>query len=183
MSSSIHSISVFCGSSASPDPAFLEAANRVGELIAQHGLTLVYGAGCSGMMGAVAQGALARGGEVIGVTHKKEAMHSSQMPGLRGLEILDTLPQRKTRMNELADAFIILPGGLGTLDELAEVLAWTQIGLIRKPIGILNVKGYYDGLLAWIERAAAEQYIRECDLRLFIADDDPQCLLDKLIKK
>lgn len=180
MNSPIHSICVFCGSSASPDPAFLEAASRVGELIAQRGLTLIYGAGCAGMMGAVAQGALAGGGRVIGVTHKNEAMHSTQMEGLLALEILDTLPQRKTRMNELADAFIILPGGLGTLDELAEVLAWTQIGLIHKPIGILNVKGYFDGLLIWIERAAKEQYIHDSDLRSFSAEEDPERLLDSI---
>jgi uncharacterized protein (TIGR00730 family) len=179
----LHYICVFCGSSASPDPVFTHAASWVGELIAQHGLALVYGAGCTGMMGEVARGVLAKGGEVIGITHKLEAMHASSLEGLTRLEVLETLPQRKARMNELADAFIILPGGYGTLDEMAEVLAWTQIGLQSKPIGILNVKGYYDGLLTWIRRAAAEQYIHAEDLHSFVVDEDPERLLTTLLQQ
>jgi uncharacterized protein (TIGR00730 family) len=175
-----HSICVFCGSSCGADPDFCIAARRTGELLAGQGVTLVYGAGRTGMMGALAQGAMAAGGKIIGVTHRMECEHADIMPGLAQVEIMGDLPQRKARMLALADAFIILPGGLGTMDELFEVLSWSQIGLQKKPIGILNLSGYFDGILAWFDRAASEQYITPKDCELFITDSNPEKLIKKL---
>mgnify|MGYP003743430001 CR=1 FL=1 len=183
MKKSITSICVFCGSSASPDPAFTDGARRMGELLAERGITLVYGAGKSGMMGALAHGALEKCGVVIGVTHKHEADHWSFQEGLERVEVLETLQQRKARMIELADAIVVLPGGFGTLDEFSEMLAWRQIGLHDKPIALLNIKGYFDGLLTWVQRAAQEQYIRPGDMQLFFVEEDPERLLNRLRQK
>ena len=180
MKESIASICVFCGSSASPDPAFADGARRLGEELAERGITLVYGAGKSGRMGALAQGALEKCGAVIGVTHQHEADHWSFQEGLERVEVLETLQQRKARMIELVDAIVVLPGGFGTLDEFSEMLAWRQIGLHDKPIALLNIKSYFDGLLAWMQRAAQEQYIRPGDLELFFVEEDPERLLDRL---
>jgi uncharacterized protein (TIGR00730 family) len=178
--SSISTVCVFCGSSTSPDPAFSDAAELIGALLAQSDITLVYGAGCTGMMGALAQGALANGGRVTGITHKREVLHAPQLEGIHTLEVVDTLPQRKARMVDLADAFIILPGGYGTMDEFFEILAWTQVGLLNKPIGLLNVKGFYDGLIDWFNRSEMEKFIRPVDRALFIIDNDGENLLRKL---
>ena len=180
MTNSPSSICVFCGASASPDPVFTSAAWKLGELLAKSGITLIYGAGQTGMMGALAQGTLENKGKVIGVTHKLESLHASHFEGLNRFEIMDTLPERKARLGELADAFIVLPGGYGTLDEFSEVLIWAQIGLHNKPIALFNIKGYFDGLLTWIERADKEHFIRSKDRILFIVDDDPERLLNRL---
>ena len=173
-------VCVFCGSSIPTDPDFLSAAKRVGELIAQNNLTLLYGAGKTGMMGAVAESCIAASGKVIGVTHEWEARHSSHMDGLANLDVMKSLPERKARMIEIADAFIILPGGIGTIDEFFEVLANSQIGTNRKPLALLNVKGYFDALLTWFERAAGEGYISQGDLGLFIIEQDVEVLLKLL---
>lgn len=180
MKNFITSICVFCGSSASPDPVFTEAARRMGGLLAERSITLVYGAGKAGMMGALAQGTLEKHGTVIGVTHQHEADHWSFQEGLERVEVLETLQQRKARMIELADAIVVLPGGFGTLDEFSEMLAWRQIGLHDKPIALLNTKGFFDGLLTWVNRAAQEQYIRPRDKELFFVEEDPGRLLERL---
>lgn len=174
------SICVFCGSACSPDPAFAEAALKMGELLAAQGITLIYGAGRAGMMGAVAEGALRQHGKIIGVTHRYEEIHTSHMEGLSRLEVMESLEQRKARMTDIADAFIILPGGYGTMDEFFEVLALSQVGLHRKPIALLNVKGYFDLLVAWIEHAAAENFICPEHADLFIVDSDPIKLMKRL---
>ncbi len=174
-------VCVFCGSSNPADPDFLSAARRVGELIAQNNLTLLYGAGKTGMMGAVAASCIAASGKVIGVTHEREARHATHLEGLATLEVMKTLPERKARMIEIADAFIILPGGIGTIDEFFEVLANSQICTNRKPLALLNVKGYFDALLTWFERAAREGDISQGDLGLFIIEQDAEVLL-KLLK-
>jgi uncharacterized protein (TIGR00730 family) len=152
----------------------------MGQLIAARGQHLIYGAGRTGMMGALARGALESGGKVTGVTHKHEIAHSAVLDGLFALEVMDSLPQRKTRMVELADAFIILPGGYGTMDEFFDVLAAAQVGLHKKPIALLDVAGYFDDLVAWIERAAQEGYIGSGDRGLFMIESDPELLLQKL---
>jgi uncharacterized protein (TIGR00730 family) len=152
----------------------------MGALIAQNGLTLVYGAGKAGMMGAVARGCLRAGGWVIGVTHEWETMHATHMDGLTQLEVMKSLPDRKARMIELADAFIILPGGIGTIDEFFEILAAAQIRLQAKPIAILNINGYYDGMLAWIDRAVRERFVSEKDTSLFFVENDPENLIKRL---
>ena len=171
---------VFCGSSNPADPDFEAAARRVGELIAANGLTLLYGAGKTGMMGAVAEGCLAASGKAIGVTHEWEMRHAAHMDGLTSLEVMDSLSQRKARMIEIADAFIILPGGIGTIDEFFDILAASQIGLQSKPIAILNLKGYYDGLLSWIDRAVNERFVGSGDCDLFFVESDPERLLTRL---
>jgi len=176
----ISKICVFCGSSSSPDPVFDGAARRMGQLIAKRGLHLIYGAGHTGMMGALAHGALEAGGRVTGVTHRHEMAHASALNNLTHLEVMDTLSQRKDRMVELADAFIILPGGYGTMDEFFDVLAMAQVGLHHKPIAVLDVDGYYDNLVAWIERAAKEGYIGNTDRGLLLIENDPELLLQRL---
>lgn len=178
-----HSICVFCGSADGLDQNYYDAAYRMGELIAQKGITLVYGAGKTGLMGSVARGALAAGGEVIGIAPK--GLESPQLiftSGLTRLEIVENIQLRKARMIELAEAFIGLPGGFGTLDEMFEVLTWSQIGLHRKPAGFLNTNGYFDDLFRWFGRAYSEHYIYEEHQQLYVYDPTPEGLLQKMEK-
>ena len=181
MSYPYQSITVFCGSADGLAPIFYEAAYETGRLLAEKGIRLVYGAGRTGMMGALAEGALAAGGEVIGVV--PNGLESPQLiytTGLSKLEIVPDIQIRKARMNELGDAFIALPGGYGTLDEMFEVLTWSQIGRHRKPNAFLNTAGYYDPLFAWVKRAYQDHFIYEEHLDLYVADADPARLLEKL---
>ena len=144
-------------------------------------ITLVYGGGRTGLMGAMAEGALQQGGEIIGIVPR--GLESPQLiytSGLSRLEIVEDIQQRKARMNNLAEAFLCLPGGYGTLDETFEVLTWSQIGLHRKPCGFLNTNGYFDALFAWVERAYKDHFIYEEHLELYVEDATPQGLLDKL---
>lgn len=178
-----HSIGIFCGSADGVDAAFYSAAVDLGRVLAENGITLVYGAGRTGMMGAVARGALDAGGEVIGIV--PVGLENPQLiytTGLTRLEVVDNIQLRKARMNELSEAFIALPGGFGTMDELFEVLTWSQIGLHRKPAAFYNVEGYYDPLLAWIDRAFKDHFIYEEHLALFVEDRTPNGLLEKLGK-
>lgn len=156
-------VCVFCGSAPGTRPEYVQAARETGAALAARGCAVVYGGGGKGMMGAVADGALEAGGQVIGVIPswmvEKEAAHR----GVQRMIEVDTMLERKTRMAELSDAFLVLPGGLGTLDELFEMATWSQLHLHGrvKPLGILNVGGYYDALVAWVERATADGFIRE----------------------
>ncbi len=175
------SICVFCGSADNLAPEYYTAARSIGARMAQQGIRLVYGAGSTGLMGALAQSALAAGGEVIGIVPK--GLDSSQLiftTGLTQLEIVPDIQQRKARMNELAQAFIALPGGYGTLDETFEALTWSQSGLHRKPVAFLNTNGYWDDLLAWIRRAYRDRFIYSEHLNLFVEDASPVELLRKL---
>ncbi len=177
------SICVFCGSADGLDAAYYDAAFEMGNTLAKRGITLVYGAGRTGMMGALAEGALSEKGEIIGVV--PVGLESPQLvytTGLTRLEVVENIQIRKARMNELAEAFIALPGGFGTMDELFEVLTWSQIGLHRKPAALLNTNGYYDNLLDWIDRAYADHYIYEEHLGLFVVDPKPDGLLERLEK-
>jgi uncharacterized protein (TIGR00730 family) len=160
---------------------YANAAWQTGKLLARNRIQLVYGAGRTGLMGKLAQGALQAGGKVIGVV--PVGLESPQLiytTGLTKLELVEDIQKRKARMIELSDAFIALPGGYGTLDEMFEVLTWSQIGKHRKPCGFLNVDGYFDMLLHWIERAYQDRFIYEEHLHLFVQDDDPEKLLEKL---
>ena len=176
------SLCVFCGSADHLDSTYYTAASEMGELLAQKQIDLVYGGGRTGMMGAVAQGCLKNGGKVIGVVPR--GLESPQLvytgAELTRVELVEDIQIRKARMNELAEGFIALPGGYGTLDELFEVLTWSQIGSHRKPVGLLNTNGYYDHLLAWIQRAYADHYIYKEHLQLFVVDPSPVGLLEKL---
>ncbi len=177
----IQSICVFCGSADELDQIYLEAAAQMGSLLAQHQLRLVYGAGKNGMMGALADSVLNNGGEVIGIA--PERLNTPQLihPNLSCLEITPDIHTSKARMSLLADAFIALPGGYGTLDELFEALTWAQIGLHSKPIGLLNTNHYYDPVLEMIEKAQREKFIFSEHQQLLVQDCDPGPLLDKVL--
>ena len=173
-------VCVFCGSNSGIRPEYGVAAHAVATVLARRGLGLVYGGGNVGLMGVLADSMLEAGGEVIGVIpHSlvaKEAAHN----GLTDLRVVDTMHQRKAMMNELSDAFIALPGGFGTLDEFFEILTWSQLGIHGKPSGLLNVSGYYDGLLTMLDHAVAEGFLRPVFRELVIADTDADALVQRL---
>lgn len=180
MAAQLQSICVYCGSADGVDPLFYAAAEELGRLLAVNGIRLVYGAGKTGLMGAVADGALRANGEVVGIIptnlNQPQLIHT----GLTALEVVENIHTRKARMSLLADAFIALPGGYGTLDELFETLTWAQIGLHSKPVGLLNVRGYYDRLLAFVEQMRAERFIYAVHRDLLLADANPAVLLQRL---
>jgi len=161
---------------------YLLVARQMGSVIARRGLTLVYGAGSTGMMGALADGALEAGGEVIGVIPEMFATPVLMHNGLSRLEIVDTMHTRKQRLVDISDAFIALPGGYGTFEELFEILTWAQIGLHRKPVGMLNAQHYFDPLLAAIEHARTEGFMYVEHRSLFVCAEQPDDLLDELEK-
>jgi uncharacterized protein (TIGR00730 family) len=173
-------ICVYCGSSDKMHPHFLEAAREMGRAIARRGLQLWYGAGRTGLMGAVADGALEAGGEVIGVIPVYFNTPRLAHAGLTRLEVVDTIHQRKARMADQANAFIALPGGFGTFEELFEILTWAQIGLHQKPIGVLNVHGYFDPLLELVEHARREHFIYDEHRALLSSAAEPEALLELL---
>jgi len=174
------SICIFCGSSTGNRPIYKEAAQAMGEAIARRELSLVYGGGNVGLMGMVADAALAAGSKVVGVIPKflvdKEIAHN----GLTQLHVVDSMHDRKALMAELADAFIALPGGYGTLEEFCEILTWAQLGLHQKPQGLLNVEGYYDPLLQLFDRAVTEGFLRSELRSLVLEASSPEDLLDLL---
>lgn len=171
---------VFCGSSSGANPAFTEAAAAVGELLAARGIGLVYGGGRVGLMGTLADAALRAGGEVIGVIPESLMAWEVGHTGLTELRIVESMHARKAMMAELSEAFLALPGGFGTWEELCEVLTWAQLGLHGKPCGILNVDGYYDPLLALFDHAVRERLLRPEHRSLALTDTDPARLLDRL---
>jgi uncharacterized protein (TIGR00730 family) len=174
------SICVYCGSSDKMSNEYLWVARQMGAAIAKRGFVLTYGAGCTGMMGAVADGALEAGGEVIGVIPRIFNTPTLMHTRLSRLEIVDSMHTRKQRLADISDAFIALPGGYGTFEELFEILTWAQIGLHSKPIGILNVQHYYDPLLSAIDHARAEGFMYAEHQSLFVCADQPDELLKKL---
>jgi uncharacterized protein (TIGR00730 family) len=173
-------VCVYCGSSDKMSEAYLQSAREMGRVIAKRGLTLAYGAGSTGMMGAVADGALDSGGEVIGVIPKLFATPMLMHQGLTRLEIVEGMHTRKQRLAEISDAFIALPGGYGTFEELFEILTWAQIGLHHKAVGILNDRHYFDPLLTVIEHARKEGFIYTEHNALFVCAEQPESLLDML---
>lgn len=170
-------ICVFCGASPGRSPGYLALARAVGGGLATRGIGVVYGGSRIGMMGALADAALAVGGEVVGVIPRtlvdRELAHS----GLSELRVVETLHERKAEMAALADGFIALPGGLGTLEELAEVASWAQLGLHAKPIGLLGLDGYWDALLAWLDHAVAEGFLAPENRALVALDPNLDSLL------
>lgn len=170
-------ICVFCGASAGRAPQYAGVAAAVGGSLARRGIELVYGGGRVGLMGAVADGALAAGGRVTGVIPKALIDRELAHPGLSAMRIVTTLHERKATMEELADAFLALPGGLGTLEELAEVLSWAQLELHTKPIGALDVGGFFQPLVAYLDHAEREGFIAGVHRDLLLVDDD----LDRLL--
>jgi hypothetical protein len=172
------SVCIFCGSSLGDDPRFRAAAEETGREIGRRGWTLVYGGAHVGLMGVVADAAMRAGGRVVGVIprflYEREVGHD----GITSLEIVESLAQRKRRMGALSDAFLSLPGGIGTLDELFEAWSWSQVGLQRKPNGLLNVAGYYDGLAAFADRAVASGFVKPQHRAMLAVSADVGELLD-----
>ena len=170
-------ICVYCGSRPGSDPAFLTAAGSFGRLLAERDLGLVYGGGDVGLMGAVADGALAGGGEVVGVIpealYEREVAHE----GLSELLVVDSMHTRKRRMAALADGFVALPGGFGTLEELVEMLTWAQLGFHTDPCGLLNVAGYYDGLVSFFDTQVDAGFVDPAHRDILAVTDDPHDLL------
>lgn len=180
MPSAISKLCVFCGSAPGRGPAYREGARDLGRAMAERGMSLVYGGGSRGLMGDVADGVMERGGTVIGVITRqlvdKEVAHGH----IRDLRIVETMHERKKMMADLADGFVALPGGYGTLDELFEIIAWAQLGLHSSPMGLLNTAGYFDGLVDFLEHARREEFLR-LDYRTGLRiSPDPRGLLDAM---
>ncbi len=173
---------MFCGASAGRNPAYLDAARAFGAAAAARGLGVVYGGGRVGLMGALANGALAAGGEVVGVIPQELVDRELAHGGLTELYVVGSLHERKARMAELADAFVALPGGFGTLDELLEQLTWSQLGLHAKPVGLLDVEGYWRPLIALARHATQEGFVREADLGAIAVGVESAALLDRLAR-
>jgi uncharacterized protein (TIGR00730 family) len=173
----LRSLCVFCGSQSGSDPGYTQAARGVGRLLAVRGIRLVYGGGHVGMMGAIAEAALQAGGEVIGVIpeglRRRELAHEA----LTQLVVTHTMHERKQRMADLSDGFIALPGGFGTFEEFCEIVTWAQLGLHEKPCGLLNLRGYYDPMLAMFDRALQEGFLKPAYRSLVLTHVEPAALL------
>ena len=180
MDSSFRRVCVFCGSNPGGREAYGIGARDLARALARRGLELVYGGGNVGMMGMLADAMLQAGGCVIGVIPRALVEREVAHRGVTQLRIVDTMHQRKAMMNELSDAFIALPGGFGTLEELFEMLTWAQLGIHGKPSGILNVAGYYDSLMTMLDYAVEEQFLRSVHRQLLIIDSSAPILLQRL---
>ena len=179
-------ICVFCGSNAGHNPLYRSAAEKLGRLLAERGIELVYGAGNVGLMGAVADACLEAGGTVIGVI--PEALVGKEVAGrpvdhraLTRIEIVDSMHTRKARMAELSDGFIALPGGFGTFEEFCEILTWGQLGFHAKPMGLLNINGFYNPLLALFDHAVGEGFLRQQNRAMALAETDIERLLEAML--
>ena len=175
-------VCVFCGSSVGNKPEYAEAAVTLGGLLAKKKIGLVYGGGNVGLMGVIADAVLEAGGEVIGVIPHSLAQREIEHQGLTQLHVVDSMHTRKAMMAELADAFIAMPGGVGTFEEFFEAVTWTQLGLHRKPCGLLNVAGFYTPLAAFIDQAVSEGFIKPVHRASIVVDDNAERLLDTLAK-
>jgi uncharacterized protein (TIGR00730 family) len=172
-------VCVFCGSSPGKNPVYLEAARETGRALAARRIGLVYGGGSVGLMGAVADATLEAGGEVVGVIPRALELRELAHRRLTTLHVVGSMHERKAKMAELADGFVALPGGMGTLEELAEILTWAQLGLHARPVALLDVGGYYTPLIAFFDRAVAEGFIRPEHRRLLVVGPEPGPLLDR----
>lgn len=177
-SSSLQRVCVFCGSSPGADPRFMAAAKEVGSTLATHGIELVYGGANVGLMGALADSAMAAGGKVIGVMPRHLVGFEVAHTGLADLRIVDSMHERKALMAELSDAFIALPGGFGTLEETFEIVTWRQLGLHAKPVGLLNVAGYFDSLVSFLDRMVDERLLSPENRALLEVSESVGQLLD-----
>lgn len=176
----IHSAAVYCGSSDGRRPHYAEAAEALGRLLARRGIALIYGGGQRGLMGHLADAALAEGGRVTGVIPRFMMELEWGHPGVTELILTESMTERKQKMFELADAVIALPGGVGTLEEFSEIVSWSQLLLHRKPIAFLNTDGYYDLFFRFAEHMAEEGFCPQSTLELWLSEQDPGLLLDKM---
>ncbi len=172
------SICVFCGSADRVSPDYLAGARQMGRILAERGLRLIYGGGKTGLMGAVADGVIEAGGEVVGVIIPSMNTSALAHTGLTRMDVVPGMHERKARMHELADGYIALPGGFGTFDELFETITWGQTGAHEKPVGLLNIKNYYAPLLAAIDHAVAEGFIFLEHRETLYCESEPEKLLD-----
>ena len=176
----LSAIAVYCGSNRGADPAYAQAAADLGRLLAERGIRLVYGGGHVGLMGVLADAALACGGEVFGVITRalqaKEVAHDA----LTSLTVVDTMHERKAAMADAADAFVMLPGGYGTFEEFFEAVSWTQLGVHDKPCGVLDVAGYYAPLRTLLDQATRQGFVSRVHRELVITESEPRRLLDRL---
>ncbi|WCM26438.1 TIGR00730 family Rossman fold protein [Sphingomonas sp. QA11] len=173
-------LAVYCGSATPADPVYIDSARAVGRALAGRGIGVVYGGGRLGLMGAVADGAIEAGGEVIGIIPTALVSAEVAHRGLTELHVVDTMHQRKQAFTDLSDGFINLPGGTGTMDELWEALSWAQIGYHAKPVGLLNVAGYYDHLIAFYAKMGEVGFLRPQHQGILIIDDGLDGLLAKM---
>ncbi len=175
------SIAVYCGSSLGRQPVYRQQAEALGLELVRRGIKLIYGGGNIGLMGVIANTVLQKGGHVTGVMphflNKKEVGNLD----VQQLILVDSMHERKQRISELADAFVAMPGGLGTLEEVAEMLTWSQLGLNRKPVGLLNVAGYYDLFLQHFDKMTAEGFMKPVNRNMLVDDSDPAALIEKLL--
>ncbi len=173
-------LAIYCGSATPSDPVYIDNAREVGSGLAARGIGVVYGGGRLGLMGAVADAALEAGGEVIGVIPQALVDAEVAHRGCTELHVVDTMHQRKQAFTDLSDGFVTLPGGTGTMDELWEAMSWAQIGYHAKPVGLLNVAGYYDGLIAFVEKMGEVGFLRTQHRGLLIIDDNLDVLLARM---
>jgi uncharacterized protein (TIGR00730 family) len=176
---SLKSLCIFCGSSPGRDPIYLETAVATGQTLAKAGITVVYGGGKVGLMGAVADAALAAGGRVVGVIPRALVEREIGHTGLSQLHVVETMHERKTMMEQLSDGFIALPGGAGTLEELFEEWTWAQLGIHQKPCGLLNVKDYFAPLIAMVERTVAEGFTIAAYAEMLIIETKVEAMLSR----
>jgi uncharacterized protein (TIGR00730 family) len=175
---SIKRICVYCGSSPGKTPAYTSAAIKLGQLLSDRNIGLVYGGAAVGVMGVVANAVLESGGEAIGVIPKSLAVKEVAHDNLTELHVVASMHERKAMMADLADGFIALPGGWGTLEEIFEVLTWAQLGFHDKPCGILNISGYYNGLIDFLENAFEQQFVNQLYRPMLITANEPATMLD-----
>jgi uncharacterized protein (TIGR00730 family) len=180
MPARLSSVAVYCGSNPGDSPVFAGAAAALGRTLAERGAALVYGGGHVGLMGAVADSVLASGGQAYGVITRSLQQREIAHEGLTSLRVVDTMHERKAAMADAADAFIMLPGGYGTLDEFFEMLTWAQLGIHRKPCGILDVGGYFGPLLAFVDGAVSAGFVHAAHRDMVQVDADPGRLLDAM---
>jgi len=171
---------VYCGSTTGNRPSFLLAADAVGQLLAAQGIGVVYGGASVGLMGRVADAALAAGGEVIGVLPDKLFEREVAHAELTELHVVSSMHERKALMSELSDGFIALPGGYGTIEEVVEAVTWTQLGIHAKPVGLLDVDGYFEHLIAFLDRGVSDGLLAPESRRLLVDDPEPDALLERL---
>ena len=175
----IERICVYCGSSPGKNPAYSQAAEKLAIALGDRNIGLVYGGAAVGVMGAIADAVLEAGGKAIGVIPKSLAVKEVAHDGLNELHVVASMHERKAMMAELADGFIALPGGWGTLEEIFEMLTWAQLGFHDKPCGLLNIDGYYDDLIGFLENSFTEQFVNELYRPMLMTSDDPDSLLDQ----
>jgi uncharacterized protein (TIGR00730 family) len=180
MSGQLSSVAVYCASSPGVDPRYAAAAESLGQHLAQRGIRLVYGGGHVGLMGILADAALAQGGEVHGVITRALQAREIAHGGLTRLEVVETMHERKAAIADQADAFVMLPGGFGTMDEFFEVVTWTQLGIHAKPCGILDVNGFFAPLCALIDAATEQRFISRAHRDMVIVESDPGQMIDRL---